>query len=128
MTDTTTETTENLPNQSFEKKLKQSSATFFWPLLLIILGILFLLNNLELLPWSIWNNLWRFWPLLLVLFGLEILLGKGRLTNMVITLIGLILLLTILSIHIPQFEIWINQFAPQINFSHLTKLFSSYSK
>lgn len=46
------------------------------PLLLITAGVIFLLNNLEVLPWSIWNQLWRLWPLILVLIGLEILLGR----------------------------------------------------
>jgi len=38
---------------------------------LLVLGILLLLNNLEYLPWSIWSSLWPFWPLLLVLLGVE---------------------------------------------------------
>ncbi len=38
--------------------------------------MVFLLNNLNVLPWSIWNQLWRLWPLILILVGLEILLGR----------------------------------------------------
>ena len=30
------------------------------------------------LPWSIWESLWRMWPLVLVLIGLELLLGRGN--------------------------------------------------
>jgi hypothetical protein len=45
--------------------------SFVGPLLLLSAGVLLLLNNLGLLPWSIWRELWTFWPLLLVLLGLE---------------------------------------------------------
>ena len=45
--------------------------SFVGPLLLLSAGVLLLLNNLALLPWSIWRELWPFWPLLLVFLGLE---------------------------------------------------------
>lgn len=45
--------------------------SFVGPLLLLSAGVLLLLNNLGLLPWSIWRELWPFWPLLLVFLGLE---------------------------------------------------------
>jgi hypothetical protein len=45
----------------------------FWPILLIAVGVLFLLSNLGLLPFSPWE-LWRFWPLILVVIGLDIVL------------------------------------------------------
>ena len=51
--------------------------TVVWPLLLIAVGSLLLLQNLGLLPWSLWGQTWRLWPLVLVLIGLELLLG-GR--------------------------------------------------
>jgi hypothetical protein len=46
------------------------------PVLLIALGGLLLLNNLGVVPWNVWETLWRFWPLVLVLAGLELLLGN----------------------------------------------------
>ena len=45
--------------------------SFVGPLLLLSAGVLLLMNNLGLLPWSIWRDLWPFWPLLLVFLGLE---------------------------------------------------------
>lgn len=48
------------------------------PLILIALGVVFLLNTLEVLPWDVWESLWRLWPLVLVLIGLELLLGRGN--------------------------------------------------
>jgi LiaF transmembrane domain len=41
------------------------------PIILLSVGILLLLNNLDLVPWSIWRDIWPYWPLLLVLLGIE---------------------------------------------------------
>lgn len=50
------------------------NSRLFWPLVLIALGTLFLLDNLNLLPGNAWG--W-FWPLLLILFGLRLLWRRG---------------------------------------------------
>ena len=39
------------------------------PLILLGAGILLLLNNLQVVPWSIWPALWPFWPLLALAAG-----------------------------------------------------------
>lgn len=46
--------------------------------ILILLGIIFLLNNLGWLPWGLWGSLWRLWPLILVIIGLNIVLGRSH--------------------------------------------------
>ncbi|HET6261837.1 MAG TPA: DUF5668 domain-containing protein, partial [Chloroflexia bacterium] len=46
------------------------------PLLLIVAGAVFLLNNLGYLDWSIWGHLWRLWPLILVAIGVDLLFGR----------------------------------------------------
>jgi len=46
-----------------------------WPLILIFLGAVFLLQNMGYLPPNFWMNLWRLWPLVLVLVGVELLLA-----------------------------------------------------
>jgi hypothetical protein len=43
-------------------------------LILILLGLLWLLNNLGYLPGDLVRSLWRFWPLALILLGLEVAL------------------------------------------------------
>ena len=53
------------------------SRSLFWPILLIALGVLFLLNNLGVVAWGTWNLVWRLWPLVLVAVGLDLLIG-GR--------------------------------------------------
>ncbi len=46
-----------------------------WPLILIFLGGVFLLQNTGYLPPNFWINLWRLWPVVLVLIGVELLLA-----------------------------------------------------
>lgn len=87
--------------------------------LLILLGLIFLLNNLDIIPWSIWDNLWRFWPLILILWGLQIMLGRSRLSNFIIPILGLALALFILTILVaninPDFAKWLNMQFPALN-------------
>jgi hypothetical protein len=64
------------------------------PLILISIGLIFLLNNLGVLDWSIWGALWRLWPILLIAVGLDILIGWrsgwGALLVLVLT-VGLLI-------------------------------------
>ena len=43
---------------------------------LLLLGVVFLLQSLGVLPWSLWNTLWRFWPVVLIITGLGLLLRR----------------------------------------------------
>ncbi len=45
------------------------------PVILIALGVVFLLNNLGVLDWSVWELLLRLWPILLIATGLDLILG-----------------------------------------------------
>lgn len=60
------------------------------PLILIALGVIFLLNNLGVLDWSLWAILLRLWPILLVAAGLDLMVGWrsvwGSLLALVLTL------------------------------------------
>jgi hypothetical protein len=47
--------------------------TYFWGTILVLLGILLMLDNLDLLPVKLWDILW---PTLLVLLGIWILVGS----------------------------------------------------
>ena len=102
--------TNQTPNQesSFEQKFDQAAKNFeekaeewgermehqvkkyerggnvVWAVFLIFIGIIFLLNNIGIIPWSIWGYLWRFWPVFLILAGLKIILGHTLLTDIVI--------------------------------------------
>ena len=46
------------------------------PLLLISAGVVFLLNNLGVLPWGVWEALGRLWPLILIAIGIDLVIGR----------------------------------------------------
>ncbi|OGY26367.1 MAG: hypothetical protein A2Z24_01120 [Candidatus Woykebacteria bacterium RBG_16_44_10] len=66
------------------------------PFLLIALGVIFLLNNFGVLPWSIWTNLWKFWPVILILIGVEYLIGQSISLKTTVLLLLLIFLIPII--------------------------------
>lgn len=45
------------------------------PIILIVVGVLFLLNNMELLP--IRQTLHKWWPLILIVIGVSLLFSRG---------------------------------------------------
>lgn len=69
---------------------------------LLFLGIVFLLQTLNVLPWGLWGTLWRFWPVLIIVAGLSILLRRYN-PWLVSTLI-LVLLFACLGIAIWQYQ------------------------
>ena len=48
---------------------------FFWPLVIIVTGVLLLLQTIGLLPPGLWPLLLRLWPVGLILVGLDLLIG-----------------------------------------------------
>ncbi|MGI6278728.1 MAG: LiaI-LiaF-like domain-containing protein [Patescibacteria group bacterium] len=63
-----------------------------WPLILITAGVIFLLNNFGLLPWSIWAAIWRFWPVILIFTGLELILPDSSWEKILLAIITLIII------------------------------------
>jgi len=51
-------------------------SSLVWPLILIGLGVIFLLNNLGVLDWDVWLLIGQLWPLLLIAVGVDVLLGR----------------------------------------------------
>ncbi len=47
----------------------------FWGLILIVFGILFTLENLNVIDFD-WYNLWRLWPVIIIMWGISILPAK----------------------------------------------------
>jgi hypothetical protein len=47
-----------------------------WGIFLLFLGIVFLLQTLDILPWGLWGSLWRFWPALIIVVGIGVLLRR----------------------------------------------------
>jgi hypothetical protein len=57
--------------------MKRGSIVF--PICLIAVGVILLLNNLGHLPWTVWATIGRLWPILLIALGLDILFGRPAL-------------------------------------------------
>jgi len=57
-----------------EKEPQRVVGVPIWGIFLLFLGVVFLLQTLNVLPWGLWGTLWRFWPVLIIIIGLGILL------------------------------------------------------
>lgn len=62
--------------QSVIRESRPHRTPILGPVLLILSGVLFLLNTLDIVDWSVWGQLWRLWPLVLIALGLDLLLGR----------------------------------------------------
>lgn len=56
--------------------MSRTGPRLFWPIILIGVGVIFLLNNLGVITGSPWEVIWRLWPVLLIALGLEVLIGR----------------------------------------------------
>ncbi|MDP2917753.1 MAG: DUF5668 domain-containing protein [Dehalococcoidia bacterium] len=72
-----------------------------WGISLLFLGIVFLLQTLNILPWGLWSILWRFWPVLGIMIGLSILLR--RYSTWLVSALFMAMLLASLGIAIWQY-------------------------
>jgi len=59
-----------------EKKPRRGGGAPIWGIFLLFLGVVLLLQTLDVLPWGLWGVLWRFWPVLIIIIGLGILLRR----------------------------------------------------
>lgn len=69
-----------------EKDERRHYPSVFWPVLLIVAGVLFLLDNLGYVDIS-WGEVWRLWPVLLILAGLDLLFARRSALGTVLMLI-----------------------------------------
>lgn len=58
----------------------------FWGIILIAIGILIMLKNLDLI-WFSWHSLWALWPVLLILWGISVLPVKDYI-KLIISLVA----------------------------------------
>lgn len=72
-----TATTPLRPSARRATRERRRTVPILGPILLIGLGLLFLGQNLGLVPGDIWSSLWRLWPLLLVVAGIDLILGRS---------------------------------------------------
>ena len=60
-----------------------------WPIFMIFIGVVFLLNTLLIIDWNIWLYLIRFWPVFLILGGLRLVFGHSKVGEIVLAIISL---------------------------------------
>jgi hypothetical protein len=66
-----------------------------WAIFLIFLGTIFLLNTTGVLDWNVWEYIINYWPVLLILGGLKLIIGSSLLSDIVLSVITLLLFLLI---------------------------------
>jgi len=98
-----------------EKKPQRVLGVSIWGIFLLFLGIVFLLQTLNILPWGLWGTLWRFWPVLIIVIGLSILLRHYN--AWLVSLLVLAILGACLGI-----AIW--QYSPSLSSGIVTKSYS----
>lgn len=84
-----------------ENKPQRVTGAPIWGILLLFLGIVFLLQTFDILPWGLWSILWRFWPVLIIILGLGILLRRWN--AWVVNMLVLFILGSCLSIAMWQY-------------------------
>lgn len=99
-----------------EVKEKHHHSGGFGAIFLLIIGVILLFNNFGVLPWGIWETLWKFWPLILIFGGLEALFGKNWISRFVIGILALVTLLaivgTVVSNYNQPFNSWVQNRIP----------------
>lgn len=78
-----------------EEARKEAAGSPFGAFLLITVGLILLLNNFGVLPWSIWNIIWRFWPVVIIIAGLENIFGRFLIGRFLLGLISFFVVLAI---------------------------------
>ena len=86
-----------------QKKKYRGSLVF--PILLIAVGVVLLLNTLGLLPGNFWDGVWRLWPVLLIAIGLDGILRKRGLVGGTF-LIGLGIIFLLNNYDLLDFNVW----------------------
>ncbi len=84
----------------------------FWGLFFISLGLLVLLNNLDVINWD-WYGLWKLWPIVFVIWGISILIKNNIARSILAGIIAVLLALAIFTSVKSCFGI----FSDHINFS-----------
>jgi len=53
-----------------------SGTQFLKGLAIVLVGVILLLNNLNILEWSVWYNIFKLWPLLLISLGISLIFRR----------------------------------------------------
>lgn len=76
--------------ETHETKERARRGSLIGPLVLIGLGIVFLLNNLGVVDWDIWQIVFRLWPILLIAAGLDLVVGRRSAAGTLVVLLVIV--------------------------------------
>lgn len=85
---------------SWERPRRYGIGGAIFPLILITIGLIFLLNNFNIVSWDVWATIWRFWPVLIIISGLSLIFGRTRIGGIVTLLVSLILIALVILISV----------------------------
>jgi hypothetical protein len=76
------------------RRTRRTRRSIFFPVILIILGIIFLLNNIGVLTDNVWDNILQLWPVLFIALGIDGVLQRQSIVGPVFLIgLGLVFLL-----------------------------------
>jgi len=81
---------------------RQDACVPFWGILFLFLGVILLLQTLNILPWGLWRTLWRLWPVILIALG--VCLAMRRFNVWLVSLIILVLFAGAFGIAYEQYQ------------------------
>lgn len=71
-----------------EPERRNHAGAALWGSFLLVLGTVLILQTTDVLPWTLWMELWRFWPVFLIVSGIAMLMRR---TNFwLVTLVALL--------------------------------------
>jgi hypothetical protein len=76
--------------------VEENGRDIVWPIFLIFVGTVLLLNSLSIVDWNIWQYLFRFWPVFLILAGMKIIWGNTKIGEIVVGSLTVLVFLGIL--------------------------------
>lgn len=110
--------TKEADNQESPTSPPKTGGGGVWAAVLMAIGVILLLNNLNLLSWEIWVLLWQFWPVILILAGIQIILGKSTLAKFIMVIVTLAVIAFITALALAPTELgidrWLKKNFPQL--------------
>jgi flagellar biosynthesis protein FlhB len=87
-----------------EMKMHRHRHGVVWPVFLIFTGSILLLNNLGVLPWGVWDSIWRLWPVIIVIIGLNMIFGKSGIGNFILGLVFTFIVFLVVSAVVAKYN------------------------
>ena len=100
-----------------DQKSNQPYRSFFWPLLLIGVGIVWLLANIGVIESFSLSFLLRLWPVVLIAIGLEIMFGRHSQILGGLIGLGVVAFVILLLVMAPNLDIDLGPELKTLNFS-----------